>query len=148
MILVDTNVLVYAPNRDAPQHAASRALVEAARQRRIEAAVTPQVLFEFFSVVTDRRRVERPLDHAAAWEEAEKFRAMLRVLDPGLAALDRLAGLVASAGITGPDVFDAWLAAQMLACGVHVTCTYNINDFSISPGITARKPEELLGANR
>lgn len=144
MILVDTNVLVYALNRDAPQHRASRGLIEAVRQREIEAAVTPQVLLEFFAVITDRRRIERPLDYVTAWQEMEKFRAIFRVLDPGLAALDRLAGLVASTGTTGPSVFDAWLAAQMLACGVHIICTYNVDDFSHFSGVTASKPEELL----
>ncbi|MGB9887988.1 MAG: type II toxin-antitoxin system VapC family toxin [Moorellales bacterium] len=148
MILLDTNVLLYAVNRDAPRHRACRTLVEAARRKELELVVVPQVLLEFFAVVTDRRRVERPLDPGAAWQEVERFRATLRVLDPGPAALDRLAALLTRAKITGANIFDAWLAAQALACGAPTVCTCNGGHFSPFPGIAVREPEELVAPLR
>lgn len=143
MILVDTNVLIYAVNVDASHHQASRAFVEAVRNKRIAGAVVPQILLEFFAVVTDGRRIEKPLGADTAWSEVEKFRMIFRVLDPGPAALDRLEKMVQNACIEGPDVFDAWLAAQAQACGVPVICTYNTGDFSGFP-VTAQTPEQLL----
>jgi hypothetical protein len=53
----DANVLAYAINADASQHAASRALLEAARDPSIRLYVTSQILCEFYSVVTNPRRV-------------------------------------------------------------------------------------------
>jgi predicted nucleic acid-binding protein len=48
----DTNVLVYALDADATQHASSRALLEAARAASVTLYVTSQIICEFYSVVT------------------------------------------------------------------------------------------------
>jgi predicted nucleic acid-binding protein len=58
--LIDANVLVYAMDADAPQHAASRALLESARDSGAKFYVTLQTLCEFYSVVTNGRRVSKP----------------------------------------------------------------------------------------
>jgi predicted nucleic acid-binding protein len=57
----DTNVLVYALDADAPQHAAARALLDAARDdASVTLFVTSQILCEFYSIVTNPRRVPNP----------------------------------------------------------------------------------------
>ena len=58
--IVDANVLVYALDADAPQHAAARALIEAARDTSTTLFVTSQILCEFYSIVTNARRVPKP----------------------------------------------------------------------------------------
>jgi hypothetical protein len=58
--VVDTNVLVYALDADAPQHATSRALLEAARTGQATPYVTSQIFCEFYSVVTNPHRVQNP----------------------------------------------------------------------------------------
>jgi hypothetical protein len=45
---------------DAPQHAASRALLESARDASTPLYVTTQILCEFYSIVTNGRRVPKP----------------------------------------------------------------------------------------
>jgi len=55
--VLDANVLVYAVNADAPQHSASRALLEQARDPSTTLYVTSQILCEFYSVITNPRRV-------------------------------------------------------------------------------------------
>jgi len=50
-------VLVYAVNADAPQHAASRALLDAAGDPTVRLYVTSQILCEFYSLITNPRRV-------------------------------------------------------------------------------------------
>lgn len=45
---------------DAPQHAASRALADAARDSSTTLYVTSQILCEFYSIVTNARRVPNP----------------------------------------------------------------------------------------
>lgn len=145
MLLLDTNVLVYAINTSAPQHAPSRALVEAVRNKKLEAALVPQVLLEFFAVVTDKRRVEKPLDPLTAWGEVEKFQAIFKVLDPGPTAIEKLGKLVSETGVRGGNIFDAWLAAQMQACGIPTICTYNTGDFArFAVGVVT--PEQVLSA--
>ena len=54
--IIDANVLVYAMDADAPQHGASRALLEAARDTSVTLYVTTQILCEFYSIVTNAPR--------------------------------------------------------------------------------------------
>src|ERR1700682_2120971 len=55
--IVDANVLAYATNADVPNHAASRALLEAASDPSVTLYVTSQILCEFYSLITNPRRV-------------------------------------------------------------------------------------------
>jgi len=52
--ILDANVLAYAVNADAPQHAASRILLEAASDPSVRLYVTSQILCELYSVITNR----------------------------------------------------------------------------------------------
>jgi predicted nucleic acid-binding protein len=64
--VIDTSVLVYALDADAPQHAVSRALFEEARDGSVSLYVTFQILCEFYSIVTNARRVGRSRSPADA----------------------------------------------------------------------------------
>src|SRR5271165_2039755 len=55
--VLDANVLAYAINADTPQYTASRALLEAARDPSIRLYVISQILCEFYSLITNPRRV-------------------------------------------------------------------------------------------
>jgi len=52
----DANILAYTANADAPQHAASRALLDAASDPSITLYVTSQTLCEFYSLIASPRR--------------------------------------------------------------------------------------------
>jgi predicted nucleic acid-binding protein len=58
--LVDTNILVYAADITAEFHEPSRQLRDRGRRGEISLVVTPQMLMEFFAVVTNPRRVANP----------------------------------------------------------------------------------------
>jgi predicted nucleic acid-binding protein len=60
---VDANILVYALDADSPQHLACRTLLEAAQGKvpTTTLYVTLQILCEFYSVVTNPRRVPIPV---------------------------------------------------------------------------------------
>src|SRR5580658_777309 len=78
--LIDANVLVYAMDADAPQHAASRALLEAARDPSAKLYVTSQVLCEFYSIVTNLRRAPKPRSPADALGVISALLVFLHVL--------------------------------------------------------------------
>src|SRR5208282_5717700 len=78
--IIDANVLVYALDADAPQHAASRTLLEAARDGSTTLYVTSQILCEFYSIVTNARRVSRPRTSADALSAISGLLAFLHVL--------------------------------------------------------------------
>jgi predicted nucleic acid-binding protein len=89
--IVDTNVLVYALDADAPQHAAARALVEAARaDAPATLFVTAQILCEFYSIVTNPRRVPKLRTAAEAMAAISSLLAFLHVLPVPSYAVDGL----------------------------------------------------------
>jgi len=53
--IVDANVLVYAFDADAPQHLASRRLLDEGCSGDTTLYVTSQILCEFYSIVTNPR---------------------------------------------------------------------------------------------
>ncbi|MBE3583439.1 MAG: PIN domain-containing protein [Limnochordaceae bacterium] len=146
MILLDTNVLVYAINADVPQHPASRAVLESALRRQLPAILVPQVLLEFYAVITCPRRVEHPLDPETAWNEVTALRASIPVLPVISDTLDALGRFVSERKVAGQHIFDLFLAAQMRAHRIDTICTYDRAAFEGIPGVVVATPEQLLPA--
>jgi predicted nucleic acid-binding protein len=140
--LLDTNVLVYSAYPSAVQHIDSRALVESAKDPAAGLCVLPQILAEFFAVVTNPKRVTPPKTAEEALQAIEQFLAL-----PGLALLPvpadvvtRWIALVRANPVRGGEVFDVQAAAAMLGHGLATIYTYNVDDFKGFPGISAKAP--------
>ncbi|MGH2786730.1 MAG: type II toxin-antitoxin system VapC family toxin [Actinomycetota bacterium] len=67
MFVADTNVLVYAANADAPEHAACWPLVEGWRARTEPWHVTWGILYEFLRVTTHPDVFATPFTASQAW---------------------------------------------------------------------------------
>ncbi|MGA3098856.1 MAG: PIN domain-containing protein [Bryobacteraceae bacterium] len=140
--VLDANILAYAVNADAPRHAVSRGLLEAARDPSIALYVTSQILCEFYSVITNPRRV------AVATSPTEALRILSAMLAfPGLHVLPAPARTVVGwmellrrHPVTGGDVFDLQIVATMQANGVRRIYTFNANDFEAFPELTVVTP--------
>src|SRR6516225_5587572 len=87
--IVDANVLAYASNADDPKNAPSRALLDEARDPSVTLYVTPQILCEFYSVITNPRRVAAPSSPAVALQVISALLAM-----PGISILPTTARAV------------------------------------------------------
>jgi predicted nucleic acid-binding protein len=127
--IVDTNVLVYALDADAPQHGAARALLETARDAPATLFVTSQILCEFYSIVANPRRVPNPRSAADALAAISDLLAFLHVLPVPADTADRLLDLLRRHPVTGSEVFDVHIAATMQANGVGRIYTFNVADF-------------------
>ncbi len=97
MIVVDTNVLVYAADADSPFHAACHAWVERQRGRADAWYTTWAILYEFLRVTTHPRVMRQPWSAPAAWSFVQALLA-----SPGL-------------GVLGPTQRHAEVAAQVIA---------------------------------
>lgn len=67
MFVVDTNLLVYAADRECPEHEACRSLLEEWRAQPLPWYTTWGILYEFLRVSTHPRVFRRPLTLAEAW---------------------------------------------------------------------------------
>jgi uncharacterized protein len=111
--VVDANVLVYAMDADAPQHTASRSLLDAARDGSTKLYLTSQVLCEFYSIVTNPKRVSRPRPPEDATAAIDGLLAFMEVLPVPAGAVRGWLGLLHRHPVTGGDVFDLQLVATM-----------------------------------
>lgn len=142
MILLDTNILIYATDVKSPQHEASRRVVDATIQGQIPGVIVPQVLVEFIGAATGPS-MATPLTPDQACAQSAIFRAQIRTLPPLDMAFDELVQIVAAVGRAGRRTFDYYLAAQARALGIGTICTYNRDDFICVPGLTVLTPADV-----
>lgn len=128
--LVDTNVLVYAVYPAAPQHPASRALIDQATAENPQ-YLAPQVLAGFYAVVTDSRRVSQARQPDEALDAIEQFIALpgLLLLPSPPDLLTRWLNIARQRQVTRGAIFDLLLAATALGNGVNRVYTFNTSDF-------------------
>lgn len=140
MLLVDANVLLYAANEDAHDHAVSRAWLESALTGTMPLGLAWPVLLAFLRLSTSRSAFRTPLDVGSACDEV---RAWLNapaavVVEPTSRHGDVLAGLLADAGTAGNLVNDAHLAALAIEHGA--TIVSFDRDFGRFVGVRSLRP--------
>lgn len=143
MILLDTNVLVYATDVRSPRHIASRRVVDAVIGGTIPGVIVTQVLVEYIAATTGPS-MQSPLLPVDAVAQAETFRRQVRTFDAPPATLEYLAAILAGGGGAGRRTFDSYLAAQALALGISTICTYNGADFARIQGLSSITPDALI----
>ena len=142
LAMLDTNILVYAYYEDAAHYPAAFPLFDRAQEPGALVCVSPQVLAEFYAVITNPRRVSAPFSPDEALAEIEKIRALpgLTLLPVPLDIVDRWVALLRDHRLTGRHVFDAQLAATMLGNGITKLYTFNRTDFERFAGIEVLTP--------
>ena len=140
MILVDANLLLYAYNPRAEQHAKSKAWLEMVLAGPDLVRFAWLTLWAFLRISTNRRVFERPLSTAEAEAAISLWLAQpaVGILEPGDRHWDILCRLIRDGQTTGPLVMDAVLAAIALEHG-SVLCTTD-RDFSRFPGLKWTNP--------
>ncbi len=114
---VDANVLVYAALKDDSRHEVSKALLKDTGRGALH--LSPQILAEFYSTVTNPKRVTVPYSPPEAIEFIETLLSYEH----------------------GPQVFDLQIAATMLTNGLTKLFTYNGADFKGVNEIQTSEPE-------
>jgi len=115
-------------------------LLEAARDPSTTLYVTSQVLCEFYSIVTNARRVPKPRSPADAIGAISRLLAFLHVLPIPACAVEGWMDLLRRRPVTGGDVFDLQLVATMLANDVQRIYTFNAKDFALFPELAVVTP--------
>jgi toxin-antitoxin system PIN domain toxin len=140
--LLDANILVHAANGASPVHQAAKRLRDQAVAGDVQACLTPQVLWEFYAVITNPRRVDRPLSPPVARQEVQAYMQAERIplLVPTRSTMTRVLGLLARYPVTGLRIFDLFLVATMLDHGVRQVYTENVDDFRPFEGIATINP--------
>jgi toxin-antitoxin system PIN domain toxin len=140
MIVPDVNLLVYAHNRGAAQHARARAWWEDLIEREQPVGLAWATMLGFVRLTTHPSVLVAPL---APLDALARVRAWLeqpsvRVLEPGPRHLDLLADLLRTTGVGGALTTDTHLAA--LAIEHQAELHSNDGDFARFPGLRWHNP--------
>jgi toxin-antitoxin system PIN domain toxin len=140
--LLDTNILVYGHQALSSFHEASRAILDKGLAGEIPLCICPQVLLEFFAVITNSRRVTKPVSSKKAISEMEKYLEAggFRMLYPTEETLQITLDLAEKYAVNGAEIFDVHLVATMLSNEVTQLYTYNLDHFKKFPRIVALTP--------
>ena len=126
VVVVDTNILVYAADADSRWHVKSRDWIEERQSRPDAWYVTWPILYEFMRVTTHPRVMRKPWSVAGAWAFVSTLLAT-----PGLGVLaptERHAAVAAQLivelpWLAGNLIHDAHTAVLMREHGVARICT-------------------------
>jgi len=142
VFVVDTNVLLYAVDRDAPGHRVCRELLDGWRGQRSPWYLTWGIVYEFLRVATHPNVFRNPFPPSDTWRFLHTVLASpslgLLVETPRHAeVLTEL--LEAVPAVRGNLVFDAHTAALMLEHGIRTIYTHDA-DFHRFPDLNVVDP--------
>ncbi|MFM1941262.1 MAG: hypothetical protein RI897_244 [Verrucomicrobiota bacterium] len=141
MIVVDTNLLVYAHREDSEWHGrALSVLLDLANGHQRWAIPWPCV-HEFFAIVTHPKIYKRPSKPAEAIAAIEAWgeSPSLEFLHESPSYWNRLVMMVQAGKVRGPLIHDARIAAMCLDNGATLLLSAD-RDFSRFAGVTLRNP--------
>ena len=139
MILLDANLLVYAWNREAPQHELSCIWLQERLNDRTGVGISWATLLAFVRLVSNRRIFERAVPVAEAWCQVEEWLALPNVWipEPAQRHQEILRTLILEAG-RAEVVPDAHLAALAIEYGLVLQTTDR--DFARFGGLQWENP--------
>lgn len=142
LTMLDTNILVDALYEDLPEYPAAAHLLELAEDIEAALCVAPQVLAEFYAVITDPRRVSDVYTAEEARQEVEKIRHKpgIHILPVPVDVVDRWLELLRTHPVTRSRIFDVQLVATMLGNEVRRIYTFNVRDFTAFPDLEVLTP--------
>ena len=143
MLVVDTNILVYAADADSAWHQVSRNWLDRQRSRPDAWYITWPILYEFLRVTTHKRVMKRPWSVTQAWSFVSALLA-----SPGLGVLTatpRHADVAAEVfrevpKLSGNLLHDTHTAILMREHGLRTICTRD-TDFERFPFLEIVEPQ-------
>lgn len=140
MILVDANILIYAYNQSAVQHAAAKEWLDSQLSGNRRVGLPWPSLLAFLRIVTNPRAFRNPRTIRETWQHAEKWLHAPSVWIP--IPTERHVGIFGQLlSVTEANsnlVSDAHLAALAIEHGLEL-CTTD-RDFARFPGLRWRNP--------
>jgi len=141
-ILLDTNLLVYLYIKDFPRKKIVKRLIDQSSKKGTDLFLTEQSLLGFYSVITDHRRVKKPVSFGVAQKEIAKYyqNSIFKIIGPVASTFAIFQRIIANKKIKGAKIFDFYLAATTLSNGVETIYTENDKDFKNIKGLRAVNP--------
>jgi len=142
-IFLDTNILVYAADSRSLFHQKAKEILERAAKAEFTAVISPQIIFEFYSLVTNKKRIKNYFKQEEAVDFIERvvYFANIKMIFPGDESVKMIFDLLRVKLVADREIFDVEIIATMLVNGVKTIYTANKKDFvKLSSEIEAINP--------
>ena len=131
LFALDTNILVFADDPSSVVHSLAKNYLEEAFKGSRPVCLSPQILAEYFAVITNPKRIKNPL---SVQEAATRVLFLnkshhIKKIYPKHSALKRSAQFCAKHNIRGARIFDVFYALTLIDNGIHTLVTQNTKDF-------------------
>ncbi|OGY26547.1 MAG: hypothetical protein A2Z11_00220 [Candidatus Woykebacteria bacterium RBG_16_43_9] len=142
LVLFDTNILVLAQNLDSPFYEKAIDLHHQVFEGKIKGVLANQNLLEFYSIVTNPKRLVKSLTSEKASFEIKNYveRSNFQIIKTKGNELELILNLVRGKNVKGGLVFDVYLVATMISNGIKTIYTQNEDDFIIFSEIKVINP--------
>jgi len=129
VLSIDTNILLYAHNRDCPEHQRARTFIEQCAARD-DVAICELVLVELYQLLRNPAVLTHPLNAPDAAAVCKAWRSNPRwALVENAPVMDQVWAIAQGPGIARRAVFDARIALTLRHHGVTEFATRNTPDF-------------------
>lgn len=137
--LVDSNILIYAHDQKSKLHIPAKTWLEDTALKG-QLFIAWQNLLEFYSIVTSSKRTRNPLTPADAKKIINEYLKSFAVIYPNRKSQEFFITMLGRRKISGPTIYDVYLASTALGNRVKTIYTANTKDFANTPGIKAVNP--------
>ena len=140
MILLDANVLLYAANRDAPEHDPARSWLDQRLNASARVGFPWPSILAFVRIASNPAALRQPVTPAEAWRQVQEWLGCepAWIPSPGARHADLLGRLLDAPFVTSRLVPDAHLAALAIEHGLTLCSTDG--DFARFPGLKWENP--------
>lgn len=143
-ILFDSNVLVYAHNQDSLFHSKAVRLITKVAKGGMFGVLTSQNLLEFYSVITDKRRLSNPITSGLATELVNQYLySPFEIIYPDINTNKIMVELLKKNQFKDGRIFDVYLVATMLSSNIKHIVTANVSDFKKFDSISILDLQEI-----
>lgn len=125
---VDTNILLRAFVVEMDQHARAEALLKEYWQQGTELWISGQVIREYLVQITHPKTFKEPLPIDTVIESIKRITPLFQIADDTPAVRNELLELLKKYPTRGKQIHDANIVAAMLAHGIEVLLTLNVED--------------------
>ena len=144
--LIDSNVLIYALNKDSPYHDPSIFIIDKVLKGQIIGYITTQNLFETFAILTDKRRITNPLTPSDAYSliASRYLSGYFKLIQALPNTYQTLFELCQKFNIIAQNIYDVTIVAVMKDHNLSDIITYDKQNFQQFNFIKPFAPNEIV----
>jgi predicted nucleic acid-binding protein len=129
-VFVDTNVLVYATQVDAPLHEVAGRRLSEFKERQAPLWISRQVLREYLATRSRPQALAAPLSAAVLQFNVQHFEQRFDIAEDSAAVTAELLDLIQKVEVGGKQMHDANIVATMRVHHISRLLTHNVRDFA------------------